>query len=85
MKQVIRPAVRPLTARVTIPGSKSITNRALLLATLANGVSELSDILLSEDTLAFANALRQLGVVVSIDEPARTAIVAGGAGCVPAT
>ncbi|WP_445269116.1 3-phosphoshikimate 1-carboxyvinyltransferase [Streptomyces sp. DSM 41634] len=53
----------PLTAR--IPGSKSITNRALLLAGAASGTSILRDPLVSEDTVAFRDALTALGVRVS--------------------
>ncbi|MCM9080634.1 3-phosphoshikimate 1-carboxyvinyltransferase [Streptomyces spororaveus] len=53
----------PLTAR--IPGSKSITNRALLLAAAAPGTSTLQDPLVSEDTVAFRDALTALGVRVS--------------------
>ncbi|MGR4881628.1 3-phosphoshikimate 1-carboxyvinyltransferase [Streptomyces sp. LARHCF249] len=56
-----RPA--PLTARV--PGSKSITNRALLLAAAATGVTRLRAPLTSDDTLAFRTALTDLGVRIS--------------------
>ncbi|MER6569713.1 3-phosphoshikimate 1-carboxyvinyltransferase [Streptomyces sp. NPDC001093] len=47
-----------------IPGSKSLTNRALLLAAAARGVSRVRAPLVSDDTVAFRNALRQLGVQV---------------------
>jgi 3-phosphoshikimate 1-carboxyvinyltransferase len=83
MKQLIRTASAPLEARVVIPGSKSITNRALLLAALADGVSELFDILISDDTVAFMNALRQLGIAIRLDETTRSCIVAGGQGHFP--
>ena len=83
MKQLIRTASTPIQARVTIPGSKSITNRALLLAALADGVSELFDILISDDTVAFMNALRQLGIAIRLDEATRSCIVAGGQGHFP--
>ncbi|MFB6615699.1 3-phosphoshikimate 1-carboxyvinyltransferase [Streptomyces sp. NPDC085524] len=53
----------PLTARV--PGSKSITNRALLLAAAAEGVTRLRAPLISDDTLAFRTALTGLGVRIS--------------------
>ncbi|MGW5402024.1 3-phosphoshikimate 1-carboxyvinyltransferase [Streptomyces sp. NPDC003952] len=56
-------APAPLTARV--PGSKSITNRALLLAAAAHGVTRLHAPLISEDTLAFRTALTDLGIRVS--------------------
>ncbi|GAA2267739.1 3-phosphoshikimate 1-carboxyvinyltransferase [Streptomyces amakusaensis] len=57
------PTDTPLIAR--IPGSKSITNRALLLAAAADGVSYLRAPLVSEDTIAFREALTALGVRVS--------------------
>lgn len=55
------------------PGSKSITNRALLLAALAKGTSRLSGALKSDDTRHMSVALRQMGV--SIDEPDDTTFV----------
>ena len=63
----IIPPAHPLVGRVTPPGSKSITNRALLLAALARGTSRLTGALKSRDTTLMAAALRQMGVVV--DEP----------------
>lgn len=66
---------------IIIPGSKSITNRALLLAALANDTSTLTDILLSDDTLAFIQALRQLGVNINLD--GTTAIIEGCSGKFP--
>lgn len=61
---VIPPAA-PLRGRVAPPGSKSITNRALLLAALANGTSRLSGALKSDDTRYMAEALREMGVQVA--------------------
>lgn len=83
MKQVIRVADKPIRAHVMIPGSKSITNRALLLAALADGVSEISDILLSDDTRAFIHALQELGIVIQLDESTLSCIVGGGGGRFP--
>jgi 3-phosphoshikimate 1-carboxyvinyltransferase len=54
----------PLDARVRVPGSKSITNRALLVAALAEGPSQLRGALASDDTEAMARSLRRLGVGV---------------------
>ncbi|TBU98636.1 3-phosphoshikimate 1-carboxyvinyltransferase [Stutzerimonas kirkiae] len=61
------PIEQPLRGRLTLPGSKSITNRALLLAALAKGSSRLSGALKSADTHWMAEALRAMGVVV--EEP----------------
>ena len=59
----------PVRATVSVPGSKSITNRALLLAALADGPSTLVDPLVSRDSALMADALRALGV--SIEEAGR--------------
>ena len=48
---------------VRLPGSKSISNRTLLLAALASGSTEIVDLLASDDTLVMLNALHKLGVV----------------------
>lgn len=69
----IVPPSHPLVGRVTPPGSKSITNRALLLAALAKGTSRLTGALKSKDTQLMAAALRQMGVTV--DEPDATSFV----------
>jgi len=83
MKRSIQPIKKPVQASVKIPGSKSITNRALLLAALAGGVSEISSILVSDDTIAFIEALRQLGVMIQYDLDTETCIVAGCSGRFP--
>ena len=72
-----------IDARITIPGSKSITNRALLLAALANGTSILSDILISDDTLALINALKTLGTAIELDEKKNVCTVKGTRGVFP--
>ncbi len=69
----IVPPSRPLFGRVTPPGSKSITNRALLLAALAKGTSRLTGALKSKDTALMARALGQMGVLV--EEPDATTFV----------
>lgn len=69
----IIPPMHPLIGRITPPGSKSITNRALLLAALGRGTSRLAGALKSRDTTLMAAALRQMGVVV--DEPNETSFV----------
>ena len=54
----------PLRARVRVPGSKSMTNRALVLAALAAGPADILNPLLARDTLLMADALRALGATV---------------------
>ncbi|MEO7623887.1 MAG: bifunctional 3-phosphoshikimate 1-carboxyvinyltransferase/cytidylate kinase, partial [Gallionella sp.] len=55
-----------LSARgtITLPGSKSISNRILLLSALAKGTTEIRDVLVSDDTAHMLNGLRALGVSV---------------------
>ncbi len=71
----------PLT--VSVPGSKSITNRALLLATLAEGVSTLRGVLFSDDSRHFLKCIQDLGFETSVDEAARIISVTGHSGTVP--
>jgi 3-phosphoshikimate 1-carboxyvinyltransferase len=63
----IQPIARPLDATIRPPGSKSLTNRALVAAALADGDSELLGALDSEDTRVMIDALRQLGIPVDAD------------------
>jgi 3-phosphoshikimate 1-carboxyvinyltransferase len=72
-KLTILPPGRPLEGRVSPPGSKSITNRALLLAGLAKGTSRLTGALKSDDTRYMADALRAMGVAIS--EPDDTTFI----------
>jgi 3-phosphoshikimate 1-carboxyvinyltransferase len=79
-----RQAARPIDATVRVPGSKSITNRALLVAALADGESELTGALHSDDTRYMAAALNALGVKVESNEPGANFHVAGDGGTFPA-
>ena len=79
----ILPVTRPVRGEVTLPGSKSITNRALLLAALADGPVTLTNALFSRDTEIMAAALNQLGIEVKVDANARTMRVAGHGGKIP--
>lgn len=74
----IVPPGRPLRGRVAPPGSKSITNRVLLLAALSRGTSRLTGVLRSDDTRHMAAALRDMGV--AIEEPDATTMVVAGTG-----
>ena len=73
----ITPFTRPVRGEVTLPGSKSLTNRALLLAALCDRPVTLTGALFSEDTHLMGEALRKLGFTVLADEAARTIEVAG--------
>ncbi len=80
----IQPISHPLQASVRVPGSKSLTNRALLLAALANGESTLQNALFSDDSLFFIAALKQLGFLMNTDEAARQINITGLGGHIPA-
>jgi 3-phosphoshikimate 1-carboxyvinyltransferase len=75
----------PLDARIRPPGSKSITNRALVCAALAEGETLLTGALDSDDTRVMIEGLRQLGVAVEEDRAARTIRVIGCHGRPPAS
>jgi 3-phosphoshikimate 1-carboxyvinyltransferase len=79
----IQPFTRPVHGRVTLPGSKSITNRALILAALGSRGVTLRGALFSRDTRIMVAALRQLGFAVATDEPALTITIAGRGGAIP--
>jgi len=72
----IPPFTRPARGAVTLPGSKSLTNRALLLAALCDQPVTLTGALFSDDTRLMAEALRQLGLSVTAGEATRTIEVA---------
>ena len=79
------PVDRPIDATVVVPGSKSITNRALLIAALADGPSVLTGALDSDDTRYMAQAIRALGLSVTHETGATTFTVQGGGGTFPNT
>ena len=69
------PALRAVSGTVRLPGSKSISNRVLLLAALCEGQTTVRDLLDSDDTRVMLQALRQLGCGVAVD--GTTAVVDG--------
>lgn len=79
----IQPISHPLNARVRVPGSKSLTNRALLIAALANGTTRLTNALFSDDSKYFAMALQTLGFDIQLDEANHEMIVTGLGGKIP--
>lgn len=81
----IVPVQRPLSGRVRPPGSKSITNRALILAALAAGRSRLRGVLESVDTRVMIESLRKLGIPIEVDSASRTLEIEGSGKGFPAT
>jgi 3-phosphoshikimate 1-carboxyvinyltransferase len=84
----IVPLDQPVRAEITVPGSKSITNRALVLAALGEGETILQGALWSEDTQVMVECMQELGFMVTVEddpqEPCnRTITVYGNGGEVP--
>jgi 3-phosphoshikimate 1-carboxyvinyltransferase len=75
---------RPVDATVEIPGSKSLTNRALLVAALAQGDSILENALFSEDSEYFVKCVEQLGIPITLNPHQAQIQVAGRGGDIPA-
>jgi 3-phosphoshikimate 1-carboxyvinyltransferase len=71
---------KPVTATFSPPGSKSLTNRALILAALADGTCDLSNVLFADDTHVMLEGLMKLGFHLVIDHEARTVRVSGRGG-----
>lgn len=75
----VEPLRRPVAARVAVPGSKSLTNRALVTAALARtGVSRLYRPLEADDTEAMREALRSLGVLIDDNDDPWLVLGTGG-------
>jgi 3-phosphoshikimate 1-carboxyvinyltransferase len=75
--RLIEPLGAPADGTVRPPGSKSVTNRALLVAALASGTSELRGVLEAEDTAAMADCLGALGAGVEWDSASASVRVTG--------
>ncbi len=74
----------PIEGRIRPPGSKSITNRALVCAALARGTSRLTGVLDSQDTRVMVAALASLGLRLQADWPRGEVLVEGSGGSIPA-
>jgi 3-phosphoshikimate 1-carboxyvinyltransferase len=79
----IMPITSSLAGVVTLPGSKSLTNRALILAALADRLVTIEGALFSRDTELMVAALRNLGFSVEVDAAQRRIAVEGRGGCIP--
>jgi len=72
-----------LRATVSLPGSKSITNRALTAAALADGTSTLRNMLFADDTRRMIDALRAFGAAIEVDPARGIAVIHGTQGRLP--
>lgn len=74
----------PIDICVEVPGSKSITNRALLLAAMGTGETLLKGVQFSEDSYNFLQAIKELGFVTDVNESAKSVKIIGMGGAIPA-
>ncbi len=81
----IRPLQNPPAVTISVPGSKSLSNRALLVAALGTGRCTLTGVLFSDDTRYMAQALRDLGIAVTASEEGEQFEVQGTGGRLPAS
>jgi 3-phosphoshikimate 1-carboxyvinyltransferase len=80
MEQLTLDPIAKVSGEVNVPGSKSLSNRALLLAALAEGETELTNLLDSEDIEHMLNALTKLGVSYRLSEDKTQCVVRGNGG-----
>ena len=81
----VKKVTAPVNWETDVPGSKSITNRALLLAALCREQVRLQGVLFSDDSRHFLSSLQSLGYEVQIDEAACAVEVHGHGGSLPVT
>lgn len=83
MHHTTLPPLHHVQGDITLPGSKSLTNRALLLASLSVGTTRLHNLLDSDDTRYMREALAQIGIKMTFSEDFRTCDVVGCGGIFP--
>jgi len=79
----IEPLEQPVDATVRVPGSKSVTNRALLIAALADGASTITNTLFSDDSYWLMHALVRLGFAVRANRKTGETSITGQNGIIP--
>jgi 3-phosphoshikimate 1-carboxyvinyltransferase len=86
MPDVVVPVVRkPFTSTISPPGSKSLTNRAMVLGAMAKGKSVLSNVLFADDTAVMIDCLSKLGFGVEVDRDKRVVEIEGRGGEIPSS
>lgn len=83
MESYVVKSLKTKDIKVSVPGSKSITNRALLIAAMTEGKTKLKGVLFSDDSRHFLQALVDLGFEVDINEKENEVVVTGIGGAVP--
>jgi 3-phosphoshikimate 1-carboxyvinyltransferase len=74
--------IKKIDGEINLPGSKSLSNRALLLAALAEGTTTITNLLESDDTRHMLNALKQLGIEYTLSENKTECTIVGNAGAI---
>ena len=82
-KYLVKKITEPVDWKVTVPGSKSMTNRALLMAVLSAGTVRVEGVLFSDDSRHFLACLVALGFTVEIEEEKKCVTVTGCGGRIP--
>ena len=80
MEQLTLNPIAKINGEVFLPGSKSLSNRALLIAALANGVTKITNLLVSDDINHMLNALKNLGINYTLSECGTECTVVGNNG-----
>ncbi len=80
MNTLILKPISKIDGKINLPGSKSLSNRALLLAALAEGTTEITNLLDSDDTKYMLNALKQLGIKYKLSKDKKVCTVVGNGG-----
>jgi len=77
--------IEKIDGEINLPGSKSLSNRVLLIAALAQGTTTITNLLESDDTRYMLNALKQLGITYSLSEDKTECTIVGNAGAISCT
>ncbi len=79
----VKKLAKTIDWKVTVPGSKSMTNRVLLLAALQSGKITIDGVLFSDDSRVFLGSLQSLGFALQIDEEKKQVVLEGCGGVIP--
>ncbi len=85
MNQLALKPINKINGEINLPGSKSLSNRALLLAALADGTTKITNLLDSDDTRHMLNALKQLGIEYTLSENKTECTMVGNSGAIHST
>jgi 3-phosphoshikimate 1-carboxyvinyltransferase len=80
MNSITLKPIKKVAGEVNLPGSKSLSNRALLIAAMAEGTTTITNLLESDDTRHMLNALKKLGVAYTLSEDKTKCTIVGNGG-----